>query len=417
MNTHRRLWLETSILTLLALRPSLDLFTRVQIPLGPIALNPAGIVSLALIALGAVWVLSLSSDERTDLIRLPTIKIYGLWLLILLPWVALPMLIPEARLEGVREWVRLLSILPLVTLCGSLAQRGEGHKAVAAIIFSFAFPALLGSYQVLFQQGLLVRGVHRINGTFVHPNPFSFYLVAIIGLTSWLWRREPRYWLWPILLAVGLFLLVSTYSFTGAVMLAVFIGVCALDVSARLRWVALTVLALFIAVFLLSPSGRDRIREITQVDQLDYIERTGKETSSFTWRLLNWRYLYRQWKKSPWIGYGLDSSTRINPNYNQYEGTGHQPHNDYVRWLVETGIVGLALTLAIMTAVGVLLWRRAFLAAEDEARWLAWCGMGLYTAWLVGSGNDNLSIATGYQYILWSIFALATEWRGSQVSS
>jgi uncharacterized membrane protein YfcA len=33
----------------------------------------------------------------------------------------------------------------------------------------------------VFHQGMLVQNAHRIQSTFAHPNPFSFYLVMMRG--------------------------------------------------------------------------------------------------------------------------------------------------------------------------------------------------------------------------------------------
>ncbi|MBZ0257410.1 O-antigen ligase family protein, partial [bacterium] len=169
---------------------------------------------------------------------------------------------------------------------------------------------------------------------------------------------------------------------------------------------------ILVAGVLSTSTGRARLAALTKWDNLDEIERTQRETGSHTWRLLNWRYLYREWKKQPILGYGLASTPKVNPNINVLGGgVGHDPHNDYVRYLVETGAVGLVLWLAFLVWTGRVLWNALRRAHAPPQRRGALIAFALFAAWAVGSLNDNLITATAYQYALWSIFALFSELR------
>lgn len=411
MRTRIATVLERGVLVLLAIRPSLDLFTKKEIQLGTLALNPAGILGLVMIALGGAWLVTLSKEEKASLLSQPLAWVLALWMILLLPWAIFYFGKASAGLEGIREWLRLLALLPIVLVGIHLSVKGRYRTVIHYILLSAVVPLLLGLYQLQFHEGLMVRGVHRITGTFVHPNPYSFFLVLLIGVTFWMWRTHSPQNRWALLLILEVVLLIGTYSFTGAAMLAVFIAVWILRMNSYIRLAALVSLLLFVLLFILTPNGRERIREVSQIDRLDEIERTGKETSSFTWRLLNWRFLYRTWKEQPWLGYGLGSSTRVNPNFNKYEGRGHYPHNDYIRFLVETGLFGFVLYLILLIGVGYVLWHAHRQDTVPEAQSLAWFAFCIYCSWMVGSINDNLSIATGYQYALWAFFASAGIWQ------
>ncbi len=400
-------WLEYGILALIAARPSLDWFT--DRAAGSMRFNPAAGASLLLIAGAGLWLKLQPQITRNRLIAHPMIWVFGIWLLLLLPWGLLsPWLNGPPRSEALREWVRLVSILPVFGLALGLARQNRGAVVIHALLLSFIVPALTGLYQLIFQEGSIIQGVHRIRGTFVHPNPFSFYLVLMAGLAYWKLRTADRGVGWMLLLLLITGLLIATFSFTGAGMFGVAVLVCVLGESPRLRHAAVPALLVFALLFLLTPTGQKRLGSVMKWENLDEIERTGKETSSMVWRLLNWRFILRTWNKSPWLGYGLQSAPTVNPNRVDHgQGPGQDPHNDYLRFLLDTGLIGFIWFLAWLGFTGQALWRAAAAADSPPARRLAWIALAMYAAWLAGSFNDNLITATAYQYCLWAVFGAA----------
>lgn len=397
--------------TMIIIRPSLDLFTDNGFGIGLIHFNPAVFLSMAMIGLAGFYLIQLNSQTRIAIFNSYFTWIFTGWVFLLFFWALAPMnkiyINGENSLIGLREWVRLLSLLSVYFIAFILAQKGDGRKVITAVLLSFIFPAAMGIYQIVFHQGLLVRGVHRINSTFVHPNPFSFYLVLIIGITFWHWRWIGKKIYFSFLLLAEFGLLLATYSFTGMAMLAGLAGTLALGGNRKIRQAAIAMLLIFVVVFIVTPSGRQRIRMELKMDHLDEIERTGKETSSFTWRLLNWRFLYREWEKSPMFGYGLNTSKLVNPMIKKEDQTGFDPHNDYVRYLTETGLTGFLLFLFFLFSAGYSLWKAYRRCSIPPDRHYILVAMAVYVSWLVGSMNDNLISATGYQYVLWPVFAVA----------
>lgn len=407
MNARIRFWIESYILVILAVRPSLDVATDWEIPLGAISLNPAGIVSLSMLAVGAVWFFLLDATERRSLVRRPAVLLFAGWLILILPWAIVPVLIHgSSHIASAREWVRILSFLPPFVILVRMSVCGRETRILSALFLSLSIPGLVGLYQIAFHQGMLVQNAHRIQSTFAHPNPFSFYLVLMSGLAYWKFRWSDNRIPWALYLLFSLGLLLATFSFTGVGMLAVLILVLAMGENRKLRMAILGLLVVFTILFVATPTGQQRIRTITQWDNLDEIERTHKETSSMVWRLLNWRFLYRTWKQSPWVGYGLDSSPIVNPNrVLNGTGPGQEPHNDYMRFLIDTGAIGVVLYLGWLGGIGCLLLRAYRRANAPPERALIWVAIALYFSWLAGSANDNLFIATAYQYGLWAVFA------------
>ena len=74
----------------------------------------------------------------------------------------------------------------------------------------------------------------------------------------------------------------------------------------------------------------------------------GEASSSLAWRLHKWKTLIPEWEKSPLVGRGLGTTITVEPTTsNNY--TGVPPLNEYVRNLVETGIIGLTILLWALT--------------------------------------------------------------------
>jgi O-antigen ligase len=204
-------------------------------------------------------------------------------------------------------------------------------------------------------------------------------------------------------------LLIATFSFTGAAMFGLLVLFCAAAEGKFLRFIALGVLLIFMVGFWATPTGYKRLVDESRMEKLDEVERSGKETTSLIWRLLNWRFLYRTWQRSPWVGYGLASSPQVNPMKTS-QGIGSDPHNDYMRYLVETGILGFLAFLAFLIFVGITIQRALKSVGQPVIRHFLVVALALYGCWLLGSLNDNLITATAYQYCLWSILATAVGW-------
>ncbi|RJP19301.1 MAG: O-antigen ligase family protein [Candidatus Omnitrophota bacterium] len=407
MNTQLRRWIEWIVLAMVAVRPSLDVFTDAVLLPAPLRLNPASFLGLALIGLGAIWFFLLTKEERDSILKQPITIALIFWLLALLLWAIIPFVKHGAeRLAGMREWIRLLSYLPLYAILFHLAIKGNSKRILHVLFISLILPTVVGYYQILFHQGAMIKGVHRITGTFVHPNPFSFYIVLMMGITYWKLRWSAQRIFWGAVLLVELGLLLSTFSFTGAAMFGVLLFGCALGEKRAIRLAAVGILIVFALGFVVTNTGWQRLIDESKMESLDEVERTGKETTSLIWRLLNWRFLIRTWSDSPWVGYGLATSSQINPMKNP-EGVGSDPHNDYIRYLAETGVVGAVFWIALLIAVGVGIRQAIRKAQTAETRNFAWVTLALYGAWLIGGVNDNLITATAYQFSLWAVFALA----------
>lgn len=401
--------LEKTLVFILVIRPSLDLFTHITLYGSSLRINPASLLSLFIIMLGFFCFWQCSNDERKNLCKNPLIWGLCVWILPLFLWAVIPVItIGTERLSGIREWVRLFSFIPLTMMVLYITQSTKRLTLIYAVMASFVIPAMVGIYQWMFQESDLIKNVPRLSSTFVHPNSFAFYLVLIACLFYWMLRSSRHKAIGGIGLILSLALLISTYSFTGAITLMTAAFILLLGANRHLRIASIIAVILFCTVFAVSPIGYQRMKDELHIENLDLIEQTGKQTSSLTWRFVNWRFLYRQWKLSPIVGHGLESIPIINPMLNR-DKVGSDAHNDYILYLTETGMIGLLLYLCMLVFVGKALWQAYRRAKNDEGKNLALTALALYGAWLVSSVADNLISVTAYQYALWTIMACAVS--------
>jgi O-antigen ligase len=191
-----------------------------------------------------------------------------------------------------------------------------------------------------------------------HPNGFATYLLLSLGLTWWKLNESKRRWPWLLLLGLLAFFYVGTKALFSLMMLAVLVLVLLaprLSISSLIGGVLL--FGLVIVLFGSTEFGQERLGSLGETPLLNKdidiwraILLSQGDNNSFNWRLSQWYLELRVWQHSPILGYGLGLSIPA-------AGNGFLPHNDYIRALVEGGIVGLVIFLGfITTQVMRLLW-------------------------------------------------------------
>ncbi|MGB7414142.1 MAG: O-antigen ligase family protein, partial [Thermosynechococcaceae cyanobacterium] len=127
----------------------------------------------------------------------------------------------------------------------------------------------------------------------------------------------------------------------------------------------------------------------------------GGQTNSFQWRLTQWYGLLSEWQKFPWLGYGLDTTIHLS-KFNNIA------HNDYIRALVETGVVGLVTFLTFIIAQFIRLSELIInLPKNSEQRRFCIVLLGLLIVSTLGMLTDNVWRNTATYTYWWALFAIA----------
>ncbi|MBX9255916.1 O-antigen ligase family protein [Desmonostoc muscorum CCALA 125] len=419
---------EQAVLVLLILRSSLDVFSDLQIP---------AVFAIGLDALTLVYVIvSLLTGHivRTDRFwwfLAGWVLLQGLWLILL----HLGALGLDASYlpASIREWVRLFSWVMVYLLVMQLKDRLPPQKVIASLFLALLLPIAIGLLQIcvpsltasLFSGnagadiGSLPSEAHdRIVGTFGTANTFATFLLLFISLVFWKLNWTQQRWFWLTLLGLLCFFLISTKTLFSLMMIAVFVLVL---ITPKLNLVKLIsgvlFLGLVIVFFASTEFGQQRLASIAQTPLLNpdidisrAILLSQGDSNSFNWRLSQWYLLLNAWKNSPIFGYGLGLSMPA-------AGNDFLPHNDYIRALVEGGIIGLVSFLALFAAqfthLLLLIQQTPY---GSQQRNLCFILLAMLTSIPVGMITENIWSHTTLFFYWWTLLAVAGwNWNEQQV--
>lgn len=424
---------ERSVLALLIFRCSLDNFGSLD---GALRQIPA-IYAITFDFFTLICVVVLLLTNRT----LKTDKFWwffagwimfqGLWL-VLMPLGGLGL---DASFIGdsLKEWTRMFSWLMVYLLVMQLRGRMHPEKVVNGLFLALIIPLTIASMQVvapsvlppvlsnkeptslakkkMFKEGPKApKGeVTRVKATLGHSNGFATYLLLFIGLTWWKITQSKKRWPWFLLLGILAFFFVGTKALFSLMMLAVFIFVL---VSFQANFVNLLggafFMALVIALFLSTEFGQQRLSSLSgtplfnpEIDYSRAILLSKSDYNSFNWRISQWTYLLNAWTRFPYLGYGIGTSMRISANK-------LLPHNDYVRALIEGGILGLTSYLfffgaQIVRFTQLLRW----VPKKSSQRSLCMVLFAILLAIPVGMITENIWSHTTFFFYWWALFAVA----------
>lgn len=416
---------QRAVLGLLILRSSLDIFSAQQIP-------AAFAIGVEVLTLLYVTVLLLTHrkvhTDRFWWFFAGWIALQGLWV-ILLPLGGLGMdssFLPNS----LREWIRLFSWLMVYLLVMQLKDITPPQKVISWLFWALVIPVTVATLQ-LFVPSLLppllvgatdeiaapVAEVSRIRGTFGMANTFATFLILFILLTWWKLGRVRQRLPWIVLLGSLVFFLVNTQSLFTLIMMAIAVLVM---IAPRLSVVNLlggvVLLASVLGLFASSEMGQERLGSLADTPLLNQnmdISRavllSNTDNNSFNWRLAQWTYLLQAWQHYPILGYGLLTCPVLTVLTNY-------AHNEYVRALVEQGIVGL---IAFLVFLGAQIWHllKLFHQAPEgsDQRRLCLALLAMLLAMMVGMITENIWTHTVLFMYWWALFAVAGwDWDESQ---
>lgn len=259
----------------------------------------------------------------------------GVWFLLLVAWIAFRSLdvlwTSEAQRE-VGQWGSLAALF----FAGSFALASEERLRTTArvIVVGGIAQTVLGTVQIFTGRALAYGDFDRAFGTFPHPSWLAFYLavaVAVLPVTQW--HKGPTLWVGLVLLAG----LVLTLSRGPMVFLLVWALVYAL-LRRRFNIVILT--GVTVVGLAAVPAVRERFLG----------ELSGGELSgSYQSRTLLRELAIAHWESARWTGQGTAAFfADISP---EAFGESIETHSDIFKLLVDQGVVGLFLYLAVLWAI------------------------------------------------------------------
>jgi O-antigen ligase len=393
------LWLamvrfELFLCTMLVIRATLDAF---KVGEGRSPFDPAALLSLLFLGAGTLWLVAQrrrEPDAPSVPLAAPLAAFLG----------AATLSVATARdpVGSVAHVIRLSTVLILVLVLARLLVDARRIRLILTAVYgSAAVPVLFGLFELATGEGVELGGFTRVKSTFTHPNPLAIYLTILIVTGVALISRVRGIRLAAALppLAAGLVVLVGTY--TRSAWIAVVAGLLVVGILQSKRLVALMWVGL-IAVVLIAPSTAARFQDLGENTRP-----SGQPANSLIWRFEYWTAALQQ-ADNPVTGIGLGGVSVSTQE-------AKEPHNDFVRVFVETGLVGLAAYLWFCAAMVGLARQNVSAARTGLARGLGVGVAGAVTAFIVLSVVSNVLTQL---VVLWYVAALATcAWAAGRLEA
>lgn len=228
-----------------------------------------------------------------------------------------------------------------------------------------------------------INNFGRIKACFSHPNFYAFYLVILfISIIYSIEKKSIRRRTGILYICINILLILAAGSKTALISLSI---VCLYRyrkylLNKNLLVKILIILISIAAIFLIYYNFKDDLVGLRTFNINYGLE--NNQINSFDWRLMNWKLKFIDWKES-WFGiffgYGWGSEVL-------YGIKGSPMHNEYLRILFNTGIVGM---IAIINISFLIHKKINSILLESEKKFF----ISIILIIIVGSLSENLFVA------------------------
>jgi len=376
----------------IVIRTAADFLTdKVLFQVGTLAVNFTSLIGLIIIIFAlVVFIHSGAWREKLPLVRS--------WLIFLLLTAVLIGFSLDLKIS-LTEWLRWSSFFALFVLGFCLWRGGKNVTIlIKTLIFSSFIPMLAALWQTASDSGFFDGERLRANGTFVHPNMLAFYLVFVITLSLFIFltlRREAVEKYFYLLLVLPLIAtLIFTYTRGAWLCLSLTLLLIGLTRFRIFLISALLVLAIFYMGF---PVIQERVNSLASFSATD----------STVWRLDLWRDAFSYSSVHPLVGYGPGMAETVIGNNRSVILGSSEPHNDYIKIILETGALGLAAYLLLIVSLLANLWR-AWRRENKPRQKLLFLFLLIFSlSFYIMSAGDNLLRDSALQWSFWALIGAA----------
>ena len=317
----------------------------------------AAIGRLLLYLLALVWLLRAARSETTTspLERVKTsstlILLTCAYMAITVTWSSVPM---DTALIA---WTRHARLVTIPIMCYLIANSAEGLAVLRAFTFAQIF-VVLSAWLLVFgihipwAIGLNADDTYAVFGSYLEQSISQSVLVAILWFQRDTLFGENGRW---IAIALALATLVLTLGFLQGrsghmVALGMVTLACMHAIPRKFRWTALAIpFVAFALIMVGSQNFRHRMTKVVS-EVITYSQTRATDTSSGE-RLIYWEKSLQAIAEKPLLGHGAGS---WNFEYRKHLGdipaplTSDNPHQLFLLWAVEGGLVGMVLLIAVL---------------------------------------------------------------------
>ena len=385
------------VMLMLVIRSSLDLVklsgggsTTTATAATPRALDPSSLLAVLFLLFAVLW-LAAQYRQQGHLPGSPLRRAL-LWFAAAAAISVVGSVDPKA---SALEWLRIVTIVVMfIVLEQMMVNTATMRQILLACFLSTIFPLAFTTvgFLVGHPRSEAKGSFVRITGTFNQSNNFGRYLMFMIIFGAALYPYVSR----KVRLPLGLMLAISSVflllTYTRTALLGTALGLVIVGLIQSKRLVLILMLAGVLALVAV-PQMSARFTDLANTSTPG----SGPSGNSLAWRFTWWGEVLPLANSNPVTGIGLSMTSDL---------TGvAQPHNDYVRAYVETGLLGLGTYLAMLIAL-VGLGRRAVQASwrgtfdRGVAAGFLGCAVAYVAASLAANVMSNV-------VSLWYLFAFA----------
>jgi len=309
-----------------------------------------GVETLALIAIMVLVCLNgYAAAGVPDRARFWPLALFVAWCIASFTWGG----VNQEGIQNVAVYAAFLGMLVI----GASVGRSRPRETFLAVSIAFRIAAVVGLS--LYSLSVVIEGGGNPNGTrlIMSPRPFALFGVILVAWFTAAHLRGERSAKWFVVAT----LLVTTLSLSRSGLAAQFVCIALAYLGsirnfrtfARTGLVMGAVLALGVSAVLFYAPLRDRVftGDVTSI---------GGVTLNVMGRDRVWSENWGWFQQKPIIGWGAGSADRMTGALPPGIGgatVGH-PHNDYLRILVDFGVVGLAIWVLTYASLIRLMWKR-----------------------------------------------------------
>ena len=312
-------------------------------------------------------------------------------------------IIPYSYHLGIIELFKYVSILAVYLIILYLNSKEEsfGSTITKAMILSAIVPLSVGLYQIIFKKGFSSgfsseEGLNRVYGTFVHPNSYAFYLLIIIVtifIYNQKYRRDKFFYLIGAVALLELYFTYTRSAWLGmALMVVSYVFLSDISFNKKISFGILLII-LSIPIYNLT------------YQRFANVLSGSMEESSLATRLYIWKGMFTIYKERPVIGYGIGSFKYYSDIVLNWR---IEAHNDYLRLLFETGIIGLLAYLGIQFNV-----LKNILKYKVNGYKIV---VILICTFYLLSLSDNIIDMAVCQWYMWTLIAIYGEEKGKCIA-
>lgn len=387
----RPAWL---LLTLIIIRMSLDFFgefTSLAIT-NNIHITLSQLIGLEVAFLGGLFFIAKNNNRQ------PLKKIWPF--LMIFFWGIASLSSSISASETLRELLRIFDIFALFSIAYATIQtKRQFRLLLLGILVSSAIPVSVAAYQWITNAGLQFVGfdTQRIYGTFSHPNVFSLYLFSLVAFTAlYYFLFAKTEWKKRLLLLLGVIystMLIATYTRIALVALIVFFTVL---VIVKLRSLILPLIMIPTMLYFLVQPLQERVNQSFQYSP----------DSSLSWRSALWKDIVNETVHDDrtTFGYGMDTFPIVSERLRGIRLGSNDSHNDFVKFFVEGGIVGLSLFVFYILWLNLMLLMKSIRNKNDYANHMTFLVLFAFSFSLtIASITDDIFKNTPVQWLFWTV--------------